>query len=91
MSVISVSCISRDNYSYELETSQLLYSMNNVVTFRLWIGYSYFNLDGSNLNIYKTLKCRKISKLDNDIISKWHCRLNHVGIMCIHSDETQSL
>jgi hypothetical protein len=43
-----------------------------IVTFRLWMSYFYFNLDDNSLSIYKTIKFRKISKLDNDIIFEYH-------------------
>jgi hypothetical protein len=55
------------------------------------MSYCYCNRDDNRLNIYKTLKNRKISKLDNDIIFKGHYRLIYVRCYVLHSDEPQGV
>jgi hypothetical protein len=81
---ICMPCISQDNYSYDLETSQLSFLW--IKSFMFTFGYEWAILIKILMMIdwmfLKTLKFQKISKLDIDIIFEWRYHLIHVGVMC---------
>ena len=71
---ISVSCISRRQLFILVRNKSvvlLLWMISFMVTLRLWISYSYFNIDDSSLIIYKICNAKNYPNLMMTLYDCW--------------------